>query len=294
MSEYYSYMYLRIDGTPYYVGKGKGRRAFRIHRANNIPRFAPPSEERIVIYPAESEADAFETEVALIWYYGRKDLGTGCLRNLTDGGEGPSGHIKSAENRKRISARMLGRTVSEETGRKISEAKKGKVIVSAEQRLAIAKALIGRTWSKEERKAHSTYKKDFCLRGHARTPENLSGSNCKVCLREKNKERRIKAGLPVGRCKPPNWKGKKRSEHHRQAMRLAAKNRAPMSIETKAKIAAAKEGKKPSEETSKKMSLAHIAIDNVGCFKKGFTPWNKGISKPWTKARREAQNRKQT
>ena len=93
---FYTYLWLREDGTPYYVGKGKGNRAYVNHRIGKAPL------GRIVIYPAESEVDAFETEVALIWYYGRKDLGTGCLRNLTDGGDGVSGHRHSAESIKRM------------------------------------------------------------------------------------------------------------------------------------------------------------------------------------------------
>src|SRR5271166_1977590 len=85
---FYTYLWLREDGTPYYVGKGKGRRAF-VSQGHTVKR--PKQRERIVVYPAESEADAFETEIALIWYYGRKDLGMGCLRNLTDGGDrGPT------------------------------------------------------------------------------------------------------------------------------------------------------------------------------------------------------------
>ncbi len=76
-------MWLREDGTPYYVGKGSGNRAYKWHRIGKAPI------GRIVFFIAKDEADAFETEVVLIWYYGRKDLGTGCLRNLTNGGESP-------------------------------------------------------------------------------------------------------------------------------------------------------------------------------------------------------------
>jgi len=99
---FYTYLWLREDGTPYYVGKGFGRRAHIDHWLKGRVRRVPP-KERIVIYPAESEKDAFDTECALIWYYGRKDLGTGILRNLTDGGEGPSGAVPSASTRELLS-----------------------------------------------------------------------------------------------------------------------------------------------------------------------------------------------
>jgi hypothetical protein len=86
LPRFYTYMWLRKDGTPYYVGKGTRRRAFATHRIG----VAPPSEQ-VVIYPAASDEEAIDTEIALIWYYGRKDLGLGCLRNFTDGGEGAAG-----------------------------------------------------------------------------------------------------------------------------------------------------------------------------------------------------------
>ena len=123
---FYTYMWLREDGTPYYIGKGKNGRAFT-SRAHSVKR--PPTKERIVIYPAESEINAFETEIALIWYYGRKDLGTGCLRNCTDGGEGTTG--KPESSRKRISQALqgnkhgLGYRHSEDAREKISTAKLG-------------------------------------------------------------------------------------------------------------------------------------------------------------------------
>ena len=95
-SDYYVYGYIRkiasMDGPAgsfYYIGKGMGNRARDNHR--HIP--VPKDPKRIVkIAENLTEEDAFSLEKSQIKEYGRIDNGTGCLRNLTDGGEGPSGY----------------------------------------------------------------------------------------------------------------------------------------------------------------------------------------------------------
>jgi hypothetical protein len=96
---FYTYAYLRKDGTPYYIGKGQGNRAFNKqgHRLNLPPR------ERILFLKIDlTEQEAFRHEVYMIAVLGRKDLGTGILRNLTDGGEGPSGVARNEETRAKM------------------------------------------------------------------------------------------------------------------------------------------------------------------------------------------------
>ena len=103
---FYTYLYLREDGTPYYVGKGTGTRAFCRDPVSVKP---PRNRSRIIIQEFPTETEAFEAEVLLISFYGRKDIGTGCLRNKTDGGEGSSGKVVSVATRNRISTAKVGK-----------------------------------------------------------------------------------------------------------------------------------------------------------------------------------------
>jgi hypothetical protein len=82
-NEYYVYLYLREDGTPYYVGKGKNNRAYQWHGNVDLPE----TDDRIIFADTNLyEDDALEKESELILHYGRKDIRTGILHNRNDGG----------------------------------------------------------------------------------------------------------------------------------------------------------------------------------------------------------------
>lgn len=111
MDNFYVYMYLRTNNsehgkaeTPYYVGKGRGKRAYSRNR--KLTR-RPLDPSRIVFVATDlTELEAFQEETRLIKLYGRIDLGTGCLRNRTDGGEGQCGRTQPEEEKRRKSEWM--------------------------------------------------------------------------------------------------------------------------------------------------------------------------------------------
>ena len=125
-NRFYIYTFLREDGTPYYVGKGQGNRAWK--KGRNL---RPTDDSRIsIIKDTLTETEAFDEEIRMITFYGRKDLGTGILRNLTDGGEGTSGYKHtgkklSPEHIANLSAANTGKHRSPESRAKMSAAKSG-------------------------------------------------------------------------------------------------------------------------------------------------------------------------
>lgn len=144
--EFYTYLWLREDGTPYYVGKGKGKRGFE----SKSHRHRCPPIERIVINYWPDEETAYAYEMFLIDFYGRIDLGSGCLRNLTDGGDKPpsaKGIKRSEEFCEEMRTRTKGLKRTEEAKDKMRKAKLGKKRGphSETHKLRISKALEGNT-----------------------------------------------------------------------------------------------------------------------------------------------------
>ena len=122
------YQWVREDRTPYYIGIGNPRRPYKGRRRCG----RPPSRDRIIILHENLEwEEACRIEKELIAFYGRKDLGTGILRNLTDGGEGLPNPSK--EVREKLSKSMsgknnpnFGKSPSKETREKLSKSLSGK------------------------------------------------------------------------------------------------------------------------------------------------------------------------
>ncbi len=75
----------------------------------------PPVERILFLKKNLTEEEAFRHEVYIIAVLGRKDLGTGILRNVTDGGEGTSGWKAPKEWREKARQRMLGRKQKQES-----------------------------------------------------------------------------------------------------------------------------------------------------------------------------------
>src|SRR6056300_1385813 len=190
---YYTYAYLRQDGTPYYIGKGKGNRIYQKSGDVIKPR---KNKNRIIFLKHNlTEDNAFKHEIYMISIFGRRDLNTGILHNRTNGGEGASGHIQSEETKQKRSIALKGKSRPQEVKEKIGNKNRGKKH-SEETKKKMRDAKIGgtshmsgKTHSEETRQKISASKKgksDGCV-GRKYSPETIEKMR-QSALNRKNKE----------------------------------------------------------------------------------------------------------
>lgn len=149
---YNFYVYCLVDpltDEPFYVGKGKLNR-FSSHVRESILGKIPHKNKNlyykilktielcgsikvVILYNNLSEPNSITFEKDCIKFYGRRDIGTGILTNLTDGGEGVSGRVITDIYREKMSKScsgnkngMYGKTHHVDSKRLISSSKTGK------------------------------------------------------------------------------------------------------------------------------------------------------------------------
>ncbi|MBC8427376.1 MAG: hypothetical protein H8D97_00645 [Proteobacteria bacterium] len=139
-NNFYVYaLYDPDEEEPFYIGKGHGDRAQdsttlsgsggSIYKKRKINKILSKGKKIEIDYIEWNltEQRAFEVEIESISFYGRKING-GCLTNLTDGGDGPSGHIHSDEHKRKISNSMKGIIRTKEHTENLRQLQLGKII----------------------------------------------------------------------------------------------------------------------------------------------------------------------
>ena len=177
IEEFYAYIYYdpSRNNEPIYAGKGNDGRAWDHLSRNDRHPFTQRLQFMknngvspiIGLYAGLDEDFAHLLEMELISKFGRKDLGKGPLLNMTNGGEGVKGLIRSEESKRKSGAARKGKPRSEEVKEKISETKKGSIPwnkglqtgpLSDEHRKRLSVAGLGRNHTSETIKQMSDIK----------------------------------------------------------------------------------------------------------------------------------------
>jgi hypothetical protein len=239
---YYTYAYLREDNTPYYIGKGKRN---RIYYKGRCEIKIPKDKSRIIFLKQNlTEEEAFKHEIYMIAVFGRKDLGTGILRNKTNGGDGISGYVVSDETRKKMSESHKGennhfynKSHSQETKDKMSDLNKGKYVGDKNP-------MFGKNHSQEVKDRISESKQGK----YVGNKNPMFGKNHSQEVKDKI------SNLKKGKTHSDESKRKMSESHKGEKNYFYGKSH---SQETKDKISKANTGKPCSEERKQNISSFH-------------------------------------
>lgn len=134
-NDFYVYLHIKLtNGEPFYVGRGKGSRAYEKGRGRRSQYWFSIANKYgfDVIFLENNITGDLSLELEKYWIgrIGRMDLGLGPLVNFTDGGEGACGISKEAKEKRSKQMKgknvwMKGRKLSDETRERMSKSRMG-------------------------------------------------------------------------------------------------------------------------------------------------------------------------
>lgn len=120
--KYYVYSHKKENGELFYIGMGCGKRAYKKDTRSSFWKKTFNKYGLIVtiLFENLTQKEAYEIEEYLIRYYGRRNIKTGILVNLTNGGAGDFGYKPTIETLKLKSEILKGKKQSVESNNKRS------------------------------------------------------------------------------------------------------------------------------------------------------------------------------
>ena len=303
MGRFYLYRHVRNDlNQPFYIGIGKKKEkkiGFRHNESEYRRAYSPHSRsgfwyniakngyEVEIMYESNSHEEIKQKEIEFVRLYGRRSLGNGPLVNLTDGGDGVLRMPISDETREKMRKSQLGKKQSpEQIAKRVEKLRGGHFNLgrkqSPEEKERRSKSMKGKIITQEH--------KDAMRKGaiNRKKPPYFSeeyrrkiSEKSKSCIRTKEWCDNI-SNSQKGRigC----MKGKKHSEETKLKMSLAAKGK-PKSEETKRKISIAKRGvKNPYKGNHGPLSEDHKL--NISLALKGRKMPPGSVAKGWDTRRK--------
>lgn len=259
----YVYLHQKLDGTVFYVGVGVKGRAWSTHNRNpywhrTVKKYG---YEVVLALTGLEWDDAREKEIELIAHY--RVVSGKTLTNMTDGGDGKLGYVMPAESRAKSRATQLGRTQSDAAKEKMRMARALRVMPPCSEETKEKIRAGNLKWhdanrddflklrasqAKETSAKLSAARKGFVFSDEAKAAisakisAKLTGRIMSQEVKDAQSKRQtgIKRPASVGDKLRVAFKGKTHTAEAKAKMSIAQKNKPPTTVETKARMTAAK------------------------------------------------------